>query len=119
MDNAEARTRVLQLYKAWYRHIPTMVNEFDIPVNVAKSRDLLRDKFRSNAHIKDTRVIDMLVVKVNIFQISNHFYLQLSLYQKPFCQVYNICFRANKIYKKSLKLGLKHLTLCLNILKKL
>ena len=66
MDNAEARTRVLQLYKAWYRHIPTMVNEFDIPVNVAKSRDLLRDKFRSNAHIKDTRVIDMLVVKVNI-----------------------------------------------------
>ena len=67
MDNAEARTRVLQLYKAWYRHIPTMVNEFDIPVNVAKSRDLLRDKFRSNAHIKDTRVIDMLVVKVNIW----------------------------------------------------
>ena len=74
VDNAEARTRVLQLYKAWYRHIPTMVNEFDIPVNVAKSRDLLRAKFRSNAHIKDTRVIDMLVVKVNIFQISNHFY---------------------------------------------
>ena len=70
MDNAEARTRVLQLYKAWYRHIPTMVNEFDIPVNVAKSRDLLRDKFRSNAHIKDTRVIDMLVVKVEFFQIS-------------------------------------------------
>jgi len=78
VDNAEARTRVLQLYKAWYRHIPTMVNEFDIPVNVAKSRDLLRDKFRSNAHIKDTRVIDMLVVKVNIFQMSNHFYLQWS-----------------------------------------
>lgn len=63
VDNAEARTRVLQLYKAWYRHIPTMVYEFDIPVSVAKSRDLLRDKFRSNAHIKDTRVIDMLVVK--------------------------------------------------------
>ena len=75
MDNAEARTRVLQLYKAWYRHIPTMVNEFDIPVNVAKSRDLLRDKFRSNAHIKDTRVIDMLVVKVCIFEISNNFSL--------------------------------------------
>ena len=64
VDNAEARTRVLSLYKAWYRHIPYMVNDFDLPVNVAKSRDTLRQKFRANAHIKDTRVIDMLVIKV-------------------------------------------------------
>ena len=66
IDNAEARTRVMQLYKAWYRQIPQMVSEFDIPVSVEKSRDILRDKFRSNAHIKDTRVIDMLVIKVII-----------------------------------------------------
>ena len=41
-----------------------MVTEYDIPVSVEKSRDILREKFRSNAHIKDTRVIDMLVIKV-------------------------------------------------------
>ena len=64
MDNAEARTRVLSLYKAWYRQIPYMINDFDLPVNAEKSRDTLRQKFRANAHIKDTRVIDMLVVKV-------------------------------------------------------
>jgi len=63
VDNAEARTRVLQLYKAWYRYIPQLVNDFDIPVSVEKSRDVLRQKFQANAHIKDTRVIDMLVIK--------------------------------------------------------
>jgi len=65
VDNAEARTRVLQLYKAWYRYIPQLVNDFDIPVSVEKSRDVLRQKFQANAHIKDTRVIDMLVIKVS------------------------------------------------------
>lgn len=64
IDNAEARTRVMQLYKAWYRQIPQMVAEFDIPVSVERTRDILREKFRTNAHIKDTRVIDMLVIKV-------------------------------------------------------
>lgn len=63
IDNAEARTRVMQLYKAWYRQIPQMVAEFDIPVSVERTRDILREKFRTNAHIKDTRVIDMLVIK--------------------------------------------------------
>ena len=65
VDNAEARTRVLQLYKAWYRYVPQMVNDFDIPVSVEKTRDVLRQKFQANAHIKDTRVIDMLVIKVS------------------------------------------------------
>ena len=41
-----------------------MVDEFDIPVPIDRARDMLRQKFRANAHIKDTRVIDMLVVKV-------------------------------------------------------
>ena len=66
MDNAEARTRVLSLYKAWYRHIPYMVNDFDLPVNVEKSRNTLRDTFRAIAHIKDNSVIDTLVIKVTL-----------------------------------------------------
>ena len=47
-----------------------MLVDFDLPVDLERSRDMLREKFRSNAHIKDTRVIDMLVVKVNIFQLN-------------------------------------------------
>ena len=54
----------MQLYRAWYREIPEMVVAYDLPVDVERSREVLRQKFRANAHIKDTRVIDMLVVKV-------------------------------------------------------
>ena len=45
-----------------------MVDEFDIPVPIDRARDMLRQKFRANAHIKDTRVIDMLVVKVRYYE---------------------------------------------------
>ena len=45
-----------------------MVDEFDIPVPIDRARDILRQKFRANAHIKDTRVIDMLVVKVKCYE---------------------------------------------------
>ena len=41
-----------------------MVVAYDLSVDVERSREVLRQKFRANAHIKDTRVIDMLVVKV-------------------------------------------------------
>merc|ERR1712045_536787 len=40
-----------------------MSRQYDLPVSVETARDTLREKFRSNAHIKDTRVIDMLVIK--------------------------------------------------------
>ena len=60
----------MQLYKAWYRQIPEMSRQYDLPVSVETARDTLREKFRSNAHIKDTRVIDMLVIKVIIFITS-------------------------------------------------
>eukprot|EP00088_Acartia_fossae_P014740 TRINITY_DN1793_c0_g1_i4.p1 TRINITY_DN1793_c0_g1~~TRINITY_DN1793_c0_g1_i4.p1 ORF type:complete len:127 (-),score=30.70 TRINITY_DN1793_c0_g1_i4:151-531(-) len=59
----DARVRVLSLYKAWYRHIPYMCKDFDVQVNVDQCRDQLRRNFKKNAHLKDIRVIDMLVVK--------------------------------------------------------
>ena len=64
MDNNEARLRVLSLYKAWFRQIPFMVEEFDIPINNKMAQDTLKAKFKANSHIKDVRVIDMLVIKV-------------------------------------------------------
>ena len=60
----EARLRVLALYKAWHRQIPLIVEEYDIPVNPKMCRDKVKERFLANAHVKDTRVIDMLVVKV-------------------------------------------------------
>ena len=60
----EARLRVLALYKAWHRQIPFIVEEYDIPVNHKMCQDKVKERFLANAHVKDTRVIDMLVVKV-------------------------------------------------------
>merc|ERR1711983_763874 len=59
----EARLRVLALYKAWHRQIPFIVEEYDIPATPKMCRDKVKERFLANAHAKDTRVIDMLVVK--------------------------------------------------------
>ena len=37
-DNLDARVRVLSLYKAWYRHIPFMVKDFELPRNEAECK---------------------------------------------------------------------------------
>ena len=66
MDANESRLRVLSLYKAWYRQIPFMVEEYDIPINEAQAKAKLREKFVQNSNIKDVRVIDMMVIKVRI-----------------------------------------------------
>jgi NADH dehydrogenase (ubiquinone) 1 alpha subcomplex subunit 6 len=67
VDNAEARLRVLALYKAWYRQLPFMVDEYDIPVTVKQSKETLKVKFQANSHVRDARVIDMLVFKVHYY----------------------------------------------------
>ncbi|KAJ3621919.1 hypothetical protein MTP99_002463 [Tenebrio molitor] len=62
-DPHEARQRVLNLYKAWYRQLPYIVKQYDIPKSVETLKQKLRQEFRKNDHVKDIRVIDMLVVK--------------------------------------------------------
>ena len=111
VDNNEAKLRVLSLYKAWSRQLPFMVSEFDIPVNEVQAKAKLREKFMANAHVKDARVIDMMVIKVsfnpwNISCLVIHFYMVFS-------------YRDNKICKKLLKNGLARCTSCQNISKKL
>eukprot|EP00088_Acartia_fossae_P055058 TRINITY_DN6390_c1_g1_i1.p1 TRINITY_DN6390_c1_g1~~TRINITY_DN6390_c1_g1_i1.p1 ORF type:complete len:126 (-),score=34.06 TRINITY_DN6390_c1_g1_i1:110-487(-) len=59
----DAKIRVLSLYKAWYRHIPYMVRDFDVPPSIAECRQVLRENFKKNANVRDLRVIDMLVFK--------------------------------------------------------
>ena len=64
VSKSEARLRVLALYKAWHRQIPFICVEYDMPVNPKMCREKVKEKFLANANVKDTRVIDMLVVKV-------------------------------------------------------
>merc|ERR1711997_227071 len=56
----EARLRVLALYKAWHRQIPFIVEEYSMPVNHKMCQDKVKERFLANAHVKDTRVIDIL-----------------------------------------------------------
>lgn len=45
--------------------------DYDIPKNVEQCRAKLREEFDKNRHIKDIRVIDMLVIKVIAHHLSN------------------------------------------------
>ncbi|XP_058465731.1 NADH dehydrogenase [ubiquinone] 1 alpha subcomplex subunit 6 [Malaya genurostris] len=62
-DREEARKRVLNLYKAWYRQIPYIVMDYDIPKSVEQCREKLREEFLKQQNVTDIRVIDMLVIK--------------------------------------------------------
>ncbi|KAK7074682.1 NADH dehydrogenase 1 alpha subcomplex subunit 6 ndufa6 [Halocaridina rubra] len=63
IDQSEARKRVLNLYKAWYRQIPYIVIEYDIPKSQDQCRQKLREEFEKYRHVQDIRTIDMLVIK--------------------------------------------------------
>ncbi|XP_005094202.1 NADH dehydrogenase [ubiquinone] 1 alpha subcomplex subunit 6 [Aplysia californica] len=80
VDRTEARRRVLNLYKAWYRQVPYVVKDFHIPVTVEQGRAKVREMFLKNKHVSDVRAIDMLVIKgqmdlvetANIWKQRNH-----------------------------------------------
>ncbi|CAB4053887.1 NDUFA6 [Lepeophtheirus salmonis] len=50
--------------QACFRHIPRMLASHNVAeFNVKTAREALRKRFDANAHVKDIRVIDMLVIK--------------------------------------------------------
>ncbi|KAM7311094.1 NADH-ubiquinone oxidoreductase [Ixodes scapularis] len=63
LDQGEARRRALNLYKAWYRQMPSIVKMYDIPVTAEQGRTKLRQEFLRNKHVRDIRTIDLLVIK--------------------------------------------------------
>lgn len=92
VDNAEARRRVLKLFKAWNREIPHIgkctssqtytidtyivlnfdvdcvfivyaVKMYHVPITAVHIRAKIREKFLKHKDLTDIRVIDMLVVK--------------------------------------------------------
>ncbi|CAH2313221.1 NADH dehydrogenase [ubiquinone] 1 alpha subcomplex subunit 6 [Pelobates cultripes] len=62
-DLGEAKRRVRELYRAWYREVPNTVQVYQLDITVKQGRDKLRQMFQNNAHVTDPRVIDILVIK--------------------------------------------------------
>ncbi|XP_038605410.1 NADH dehydrogenase [ubiquinone] 1 alpha subcomplex subunit 6-like [Tachyglossus aculeatus] len=62
-DLNEAKRRVRELYRAWYREIPNTLHLFQLDISVKQGRDKVREMFVKNAHVTDPRAIDLLVVK--------------------------------------------------------
>ncbi|KAF7244974.1 hypothetical protein EG68_09526 [Paragonimus skrjabini miyazakii] len=63
-NHTEARRRVINLYRAWYRQLPFIVKEYaftqsnvTIPILHAK----LREEFYKNKDVTDLRIIDLLI----------------------------------------------------------
>ncbi|XP_067875460.1 NADH dehydrogenase [ubiquinone] 1 alpha subcomplex subunit 6 [Heterodontus francisci] len=62
-NQSEAKRRVRELYRAWYREVPNTIQKFYLDITVKQGRDKVREMFMKNAHVTDPRVIDMLVIK--------------------------------------------------------
>ncbi|NXC55628.1 NDUA6 dehydrogenase, partial [Aleadryas rufinucha] len=62
-DLGEAKRRVRELYRAWYREVPNTVHLYQLDITVKQARNKVREMFMKNAHVTDPRVIDMLVIK--------------------------------------------------------
>ncbi|XP_060760167.1 NADH dehydrogenase [ubiquinone] 1 alpha subcomplex subunit 6 [Neoarius graeffei] len=62
-DVDEAKRRVRELYRAWYREVPNTVATYQLDITARQGRDKVREIFDKNKHIGDPRIIDMLVIK--------------------------------------------------------
>ncbi|NWU59886.1 NDUA6 dehydrogenase, partial [Dromas ardeola] len=62
-DLGEAKRRVRELYRAWYREVPNTVHLYQLDITVKQGRNKVREMFMKNGHVTDPRVIDMLVIK--------------------------------------------------------
>lgn len=60
---AEARSRVLNLYRTGLRDIPEMRKNYNLNESPAVIRDCLRAQFEMHAGVRDAKVLDMLVFK--------------------------------------------------------
>ena len=59
----EASKRALQLYRNVLKATPKVKTVFDVDMPLTEMRRAITWHFRKSAHIKDPRIVDMLVVK--------------------------------------------------------
>ncbi|TPP67023.1 NADH dehydrogenase 1 alpha subcomplex subunit 6 [Fasciola gigantica] len=95
-NHEEARRRVINLYRAWYRQLPFIIKEYafsqsnvTVPILHAK----LREEFNKNKHVKDLRIIDLLIHRgqnelievAHIWKSDTHLmdYFQDNIPEKP------------------------------------
>merc|ERR1711879_489952 len=93
VNKSEAKRRVINLYKAWYRQMEFTVKDFELPVTVEEGREKIREQFRKNKHVTDIRAIDMMVIKgqqelletAHIWKQENHVmaYFKDTVNKKP------------------------------------
>ncbi|CAH3017709.1 unnamed protein product [Porites evermanni] len=62
-SHVEARRRVMNLYRAWWREVPHTIQAYALEITSKIGRAKVREEFMRNAHVRDIRVIDMLVIK--------------------------------------------------------
>ncbi|KOB79165.1 NADH dehydrogenase [Operophtera brumata] len=55
LNKGEAKGRVLNLYKAWYRQVPYLVKDYDIPKSEDQCREKVRELFMKNKDVTDIR----------------------------------------------------------------
>ncbi|KAL5110782.1 NADH dehydrogenase ubiquinone 1 alpha subcomplex subunit 6 [Taenia crassiceps] len=62
-NSVEAKRRVLNLYRAWYRQLPFIVKEYGytyVTATLPQLKQKLREEFMKNKDVKDIRVVDLL-----------------------------------------------------------
>ncbi|XP_020284967.1 NADH dehydrogenase [ubiquinone] 1 alpha subcomplex subunit 6 [Pseudomyrmex gracilis] len=63
VSREDARRKVLILYKAWIRQVPSMLLLYDIPKDEAACKAKIREEFKRHAHVTDLRIIDRLIIR--------------------------------------------------------
>ena len=100
-SSAEARRRVIHLYRDWYRAVrpptflvlmnirsnlslfqqgPEVVSMYSLDVSPAYFRHAIRQRFERNRHVTDKRAIDVLLLKskqdyqetMNLWKLTDH-----------------------------------------------
>ncbi|KAJ7938421.1 NdufA6 NADH-ubiquinone oxidoreductase 14.8 kDa subunit [Mycena leptocephala] len=79
---ADARARVITLYRDWYRAAPEVVNQYVLDVSPTQLRHAIRMRFEANRNVTDLRAIDVLLLKsrqeyqetLNLWKQTDHIY---------------------------------------------